>query len=219
LNPAEAIAYSCNYYFGRLGERLSETQFRKTLAEFGFGAKSGLNAEDESAGLLGRGEWRAQNALGDGEYLEVTPIQLLMAYSALVNGGHLLTPQMGSDNQIPTKARSDVQITNDERRVVLDGMRGAIRFGTAARAGLDSLPVYIVGKTGTSTPVKGFRTQGWFIGFASSGVDLNNPTLGVLVFLKRGRGADAAEVSAQSSKSTPGSSNTRATCETRASEK
>src|SRR6202521_5500822 len=37
LNPTEAIAYSCNYYFGKVGERLNEASFVSTLSEFGFG--------------------------------------------------------------------------------------------------------------------------------------------------------------------------------------
>lgn len=197
LNPAEAIAYSCNYYFGKLGERLSGTQYRTTLAEFGFGVKTGVNTAEESGGLLGHGTWKPQNALGDGAYLQVTPIQLLMAYAALVNGGHLLTPEVTSSDQFLTKTRAGIQITNTERQVILDGLRGAIRFGTAKQTGLDSLPLNLIGKTGTSTPVKGFRTQGWFVGFAASAADHGfiEPKLGVLVFLRRGHGTDAAAVS------------------------
>ena len=45
LNPTEAIAYSCNYYFGKVGERLNESIFVSTLAEFGFGKASGMVKE------------------------------------------------------------------------------------------------------------------------------------------------------------------------------
>jgi cell division protein FtsI/penicillin-binding protein 2 len=50
LNPTDAIAYSCNYYFGKVGEHLSEPAFVSTLAQFGFGRKSGINFHDESNG-------------------------------------------------------------------------------------------------------------------------------------------------------------------------
>jgi len=43
LDPERAIAYSCNYYFGKLGERLSEDSFRATLSSFGFGRRTGTN--------------------------------------------------------------------------------------------------------------------------------------------------------------------------------
>src|SRR6266508_3936845 len=45
LNPTDAIAYSCNYYFGKVGEQLEETAFSSTLNEFGFGRPSGINAD------------------------------------------------------------------------------------------------------------------------------------------------------------------------------
>src|SRR6266496_316919 len=196
LNPAEAIAYSCNYYFARLGERLNESDFRATLSEFGFGQKTGINSEHEAAGSLRGAEWHSQNALGDGDYLQVTPIQLLMAYSALVNGGHLFAPRIANTRDFSAHPQTIIQMTGDEHDVIIEGLRGAVRFGTAERAGLNYLPLYILGKTGTSTPLKGFHTQGWFIGFASDRLgQFVNPRLGVLVFLKRGHGADAAEVS------------------------
>src|SRR5215813_2840174 len=194
FNPAEAIAYSCNYYFARLGERLSEQDFRTTLAQFGFGTKTRINQDGESAGLLAHGQWHAENVLGEGQYFQATPVQLLMAYSALVNGGQLLTPQVAPADQFQRRINSTIDISEDQRKIILEGLRGAVRFGTAERTELDRLPLYILGKTGTSTPIRGFRTQGWFVGFAGGDHSVT-PSLGVLVFLKRGQGKDAALVS------------------------
>lgn len=90
-------------------------------------------------------------------------------------------------------------------------MRGAVRYGTAETASLYSLPIYIFGKTGTATQINGFRSQGWFVGFASP-LD-NSPAsplhdnskgdreaapervkLAVLVFLTKAHGSEAAQV-------------------------
>ena len=92
LNPTEAIAYSCNYYFSTVGERLSEDSFTGTLTEFGFGKKTGVNSDHEEIGELKRSDWRPQNAIGEGSYFQATPIQVIDAYSALINGGHLFRP-------------------------------------------------------------------------------------------------------------------------------
>ena len=88
-----------NYYFGKLGEQLPESTFNSTLAEFGFGQATKINpiGVPEAAGKLPYGQWRAETALGEGEQIQVTPIQLLTAYSALVNGGHLLVPQIAPE--------------------------------------------------------------------------------------------------------------------------
>src|SRR4030095_1816451 len=118
------------------------------------------------------------------------------AYSALVNGGNLFIPRVGPPQDFKGQIRDLIPLSSDEQKVVREGLRGAILFGTADHSGLSSLPLYIVGKTGTSTPLKGFRTQGWFVGFASQQrVESFTPQLGVLVFLKRSHGATAAEVS------------------------
>jgi len=211
LNPTEAIAYSCNYYFGKVGERLNEANFVATLSEFGFGKSTGINASREGQGKLPRNGWHSQNAIGESDDLQATPIQLIDAYSALVNGGHLFTPRVASAVGYVPELRANVAIKDEQRTLIVQGMRGAVRYGTAETASLYSLPIYIFGKTGTATQINGFRSQGWFVGFASlpdgnsaSSSDDNpraekesapeNVKLAVLVFLTKAHGSEAAQV-------------------------
>lgn len=198
FNLAEALAYSCNDYFAHVGERLSEGSFNSTLAGYGFGQRTGVAAA-EASGKLPRGDWRVQSALGDDDNFLVTPVQLLAAFAALVNGGDLFRPQQSSDTAfVPAKA-ARLNITAAHRKVLLEGMRGAVKYGTAEKSGLGKLPQYVFGKTGTSTASNGFRTQGWFVGFAADKPATGVPApeqvkLGVLVFLKRAHGSQAAEL-------------------------
>src|SRR5258708_11335778 len=79
-------------------------------------------------------------------------------------------------------------------------MAGAVRYGTARSAHLDLLPLYILGKTGTSVPPKGFRANGWFVGLAAEPQPQGEPKpgqidLAVLVLLDRSHGSEAAAVS------------------------
>ncbi|MBA2705081.1 MAG: SpoIID/LytB domain-containing protein [Blastocatellia bacterium] len=203
LNPTEAIAYSCNYYFGKLGERLSETNFQTTLNDFGFARKTGVNIVNESPGRMQRSVWRPQSAMGEGEYLQTTPLQLINAYAALVNGGRVFVPHLSATSKVSPEIQNSVTLDNEQRELIVKGMRGAVRYGTAESANLYSLPLYIFGKTGTATEINGYRTHGWFVGFASrvnnDGNDAGVPApdkigLAVLVFLARAHGVDAAEV-------------------------
>ena len=203
LNPTEAIAYSCNYYFSAVGEHLKEESFRSTLSEFGFGRKSGINAGGEATGQLQRSEWRPQNAIGEGNYFQATPIQVANAYTALVNGGRVFTPHLGEPAGFAADVQANVEIKGLDRQVIVKGMRGAVRYGSAEKANLYSLPIYIFGKTGTATEINGFRTHGWFIGIASQAANngaaeseaaADKVNLVVLVFLNRGHGFEAAEV-------------------------
>jgi stage II sporulation protein D len=177
LNLEEALAYSCNHYFAKTGEKINADAFAQTLTQFGFDS-------------INRAKWEPHSAIGQGEFVQVTPLQLLRAYTALFNGGRLFH----SDSE-PTQ----VPISDAERATLLAGMRGAVKFGTAERAELDTVSNYVIGKTGTATQLQGFRSQGWFVGLAfapNKPPDPQNAERAVVVYLKRGHGSDAAEVAA-----------------------
>jgi stage II sporulation protein D len=196
LNTADALAYSCNYYYASVGERLEEADFTRLLREFGFGQMTELDAAHESAGSIARGKWRLQSAIGEGEFLQVTPLQLVTAYAALFNGGNLFKPGLAATNFTPA-SRARLRIADLEREVLLSGMRQAVTVGSAFKARLDSIPSYIAGKTGTSTVTNGFRTQGWFVGLSFAPDETGTPTeptLAVVVYLRNAHGSDAAEI-------------------------
>ncbi|MBA3440469.1 MAG: SpoIID/LytB domain-containing protein, partial [Pyrinomonadaceae bacterium] len=198
FDPVKALAYSCNYYYAKLGEGLSEGTFNETLASFGFGARTGTG-EREASGMLPHKAWRTSNALGESQQLLVTPVQLITAYAALANGGRLFTPQQAAPLDFVPQERACPFIAPGDRVLLLEGMRGAVTYGTASRARLNSLPGRIFGKTGTATPVDDFRAHGWFVGFAADGdagetVPPSSVQLVVLVFLKRASGAECAEL-------------------------
>ena len=161
FKAAEALAYSCNYYFASIGERLEEERVSSLLTEAGLGQ------------MLARSRWQPESAVGEGAFLQVTPIQLANAYAALFNG--------------------KIRIDEQHRAILMQGMRGTVEFGTAEKVDLDSLPTFVIGKTGTSTPLQGFRPQGWFAGVAFA-PDTKAAQLIVVVYLKNGHGSDAAAV-------------------------
>lgn len=218
FSPSQAIAYSCNYYFATAGHRLGRDKLLATLREFDFGQATGISG-DEVNGVLrpceignsalvrtsepnlaaDQADCRERSAIGESDHIQVTPIQLLTAYTALVNGGRLLTPRIATSDQFQAVERSNINIASQHRAIIVDGMSGAIRYGTARAAKLDSLPLTIIGKTGTATPVKGFRSNGWFVGFAgpfqSNGeLDPAQIDLAVLVLLSSAHGSQAAEL-------------------------
>ena len=199
FSPMQALAYSCNDFFAHTGERLSESAFNAMLASFGFGKRTGMNAGNENEGRLPHGEWSVREALGESENLLVTPIQMLAAYTALINGGHLYQPGQSGAAGFTSHEKSRISIAPAHRTMLIEGMRGVVKYGTAAKADLSSLPLSVFGKTGTSTASNGFRTNGWFVGFAAQQTEAREPApesvkLAVLVFLKRAHGAQGAEV-------------------------
>jgi membrane peptidoglycan carboxypeptidase len=224
FTPSQAIAYSCNYYFATLGQRLGRDKLVETVRSFGFGQPNGGAEGEEVAGTLRpcqtgtstrirtqesnhaseQRDCDAREAVGESNQILVTPVQLLAAYAALVNGGHLFQVRVAEPDEFQAVARSRIDISEQHRAIITEGMRGAVRYGTARSARLDSLPLYIIGKTGTALPAKGFRFNGWFVGFAGSDA---NPVssagemkpdqvkLAVLVLLARSHGSEAAALS------------------------
>jgi SpoIID/LytB domain protein len=207
FGPAQALANSCNYFFARVAESLDGETYARMLREFGFGVQTRAGDEQEATGLLPRGSPHVPEMLGESEQLRVTPAQLVTAYAALFNGGRLLAPQVARAEGFAPRIRAHMDVAPAHRAMLVAGMRGVVAYGTAARAGLATLPVYVFGKTGTSTPQDDWRAQGWFVGFAAGenpptgkasagGEDLTTTgiRLAVLVFLKRSHGAEAAEL-------------------------
>ena len=196
FDPAQALAFSCNYYFGKLGERLNGDSFNATLLSFGFGASTNTDKEREVNGALPRGgRMKARDALGESKELLVTPIQLLTAYAALTNGGHLYLPQLATAREFNKRERARITIAPAHRALLIKGMRGSIVYGTAEHAALSRLPSYLFGKTGTATASDDLHTQGWFVGLASEPGDTRpeGVELAVLVFLRNAHGAECAE--------------------------
>jgi stage II sporulation protein D len=227
FNSAQALAHSCNYYFARLAERLPHDEFNTTLAAYGFGAhnvahtdnattiKTSLPADRTATATattatprLPRGQWQVSTALGEGQELLVTPAQLIAAYAALFNGGQLYRTQIHAPENFRAQTLAQLDITPEERTLLLTGLRGAVKYGTAVASDLASLPTHVFGKTGTATETDSPHTHGWFVGFASeravsgdfaarSQPEQPAPAevkLAVLVFLKRGQGKQSAEL-------------------------
>src|SRR5262249_61432565 len=110
----------------------------------------------------------------------------------------------------PPQQGALLRIDNNHRMVVMKGCRGAVEYGTASEAGLKSLPIFFFGKRGTAAASNEFRRYGWFVCFAcdakTTSIESAAPEalkLGVLVFLKRGHGWEAAAVARNVLESSP----------------
>ena len=207
----EAIEVSCDTFFYHLARDAGIDRLAAWARAFGLGAATGIELGGESTGLVPDDAWsrkaRGQPwyggetisvGIGQGPIL-VTPIQMAVAYAALVNGGRLVKPHLveGRDGPprtigFPADALAEVQRGME---LVVAGDRG-----TARRLG--SLPVRFAGKTGTSQVMRKQEGVHWqdlpweqrhhalFIGYAP----LGDPQLVVAVVVEHG--GDAASVAA-----------------------
>ena len=94
-NFVQGVQNSCNPVFMEIGERLGAETFLKYMQKFGFAEKTGVDLAGEATGIIHKQENVGPVELATmsfGQSFQITPLQLLRAASAIVNGGTLITP-------------------------------------------------------------------------------------------------------------------------------
>jgi stage V sporulation protein D (sporulation-specific penicillin-binding protein) len=92
---ALALANSCNPAFIEIGQSLGINKFSNYLEAFGFTQKTGIDLPGEVDPIYMSKERMGEVELASsafGQTNKITPIQMITAYSAVINGGYLVTP-------------------------------------------------------------------------------------------------------------------------------
>jgi len=100
LTFTDVVAESSNVGTIKVALRLGRERFYKYIAAFGFGRKTGIDLPGEIPGLLRDVRQWSGVSLGEisiGQEIGVTPLQVAVAYSALANGGTMMTPYIVSE--------------------------------------------------------------------------------------------------------------------------
>ena len=208
----QAVQHSCNVAFVNIGQRVGAENFYKYCEAFGFlnitgdpdenlTATTGIDLAGESGSI-----WWSQNtfcspknlsqlaAASFGQTFTITPLQLISAVSACVNGGYLMQPYVVSRMLNPDGTAAYERKPNMLRQVIseqtsatvrgiLEKVVGDSRDGTGRNAAVAGYR--IGGKTGTSEKVSLEAKTGEkqyivsFIGFAPA----DDPKIAVLIFL------------------------------------
>ncbi|HEX8265190.1 MAG TPA: penicillin-binding transpeptidase domain-containing protein [Pyrinomonadaceae bacterium] len=179
LDLTDALAYSNNGYFQKVGGSVGYNKMMSYSRELGLGAPTGINLPGESAGKLPepKSGFPLNRMSSHGDDFEVTPLQLAVEVSAITNGGKVLKPHIVRNQQEqisfhPTMRRQ-LNLPQTTLRGVMPGMMGAVAYGTARRAKDDSLN--IAGKTGSCIG------QGSWLGLFASVAPVQNPKYAVVV--------------------------------------
>ena len=190
MNLDDALAYSNNSYFQKVGTNLGSEKMVSYARALGLGEPTGFDAEKETGGKLPYGNNNAR-IYSHGDDFEVTPLQLAVMVSAITNGGKLVVPQTPRSKVQKTKfqgfMRREVNLPQETLQNLVPGMIGATEYGTARRASIDGLNV--AGKTGSCI----FGST--WIGLFASVAPAINPKYAVVVITRgqseRGKYASA----------------------------
>ena len=155
----QVLQNSCNPGFVKLGDLLGKERLSSYIDKFGFGEKTGVDLNGEGKGILfsldrvGNVE-RSTTAFGQGP--SVTPIQQVMAVSAVVNGGYLYQPYVVKSISDNTNTVYEEKSKVFKRRVISSETSAIMRIAlesVVAKGGGRSAYIEgyrIGGKTGTA---------------------------------------------------------------------
>jgi cell division protein FtsI (penicillin-binding protein 3) len=193
LNVTEILAHSSNIGTAKIAFDLGAQRLFQGLADFGFGAKTGMDLPGEARGIMNPLPWRPHllSNISFGHGIAVTPMQMIAAYGAIANGGMLRKPMLVKKVRRPGQAEAVELQPQDIRRVLTSAdaatMRLMLTAATEEKAtGWNArIPGYhVAGKTGTAQKVdtvKGGYIPNSYISSFAGFVPAHNPRYVILV--------------------------------------
>lgn len=162
LNVTEILAHSSNIGVAKIAFDLGDQKLYQALADFGFGAKTGIEVPGEARGIVNPLPWR-QHLLSNvsfGHGIAVTPLQMAVAYTAIANGGLIKRPILVRGIKAPNEDEPELFQAEEIRRVLSPQDAATMRLmltaatETSATGAKARIPGYHVsGKTGTAQKV------------------------------------------------------------------
>ena len=172
---AQALQNSCNLAFAHIGLKLGGERFYEYVQKFGILEKTGIDLAGESGGvffskelIVDTDKWGTASLTSGsfGQTFKITPLQLVRAVSAVVNGGYLLEPYIVSevvdcDGNTLLKQEPTVlgrPISEETSKIMCGLIESVVAEGTAKNAAVSGYRVG--GKTGTSEKIDVFDENG-----------------------------------------------------------
>ncbi|MCD5406537.1 MAG: stage V sporulation protein D [Desulfotomaculum sp.] len=195
----EVVKNSCNPGFIEVGLNIGIEKFYKYIRNFGFGQPTGIELPGEARGIL-IDEKKATNlnlaTISIGQSIATTPIQLITAVSAAINGGYLMRPYVVKeirDNQNKLIKENNPQkvhrVISEKTSLVIRGLLAdVVLHGTGKNAYVDGYPAG--GKTGTAQIVGdcGGYVSGRYVASFAGFAPVDNPRIAVLIMVQEPQG-------------------------------
>ena len=200
----EALAESCNIYFGTVGvEHLGIGVISSYAREFGLGSATGVELEGEISGVVPTKDWKhdvhntpwtggdtLNASIGQG-FLTVTPLQMANVLAAIANKGTIYRPHLlkevrrpGSGTVLeetePEILRQIDLLEDEDWERLQSAMRQVITDGTGVWA-IYTESVEIAGKTGTGEVGSDVGWHDWFVAYGPYEASDPNEQVAVVV--------------------------------------
>ncbi len=176
-NFVEGAQNSCNPVFIQVGLRLGVDRYYRYFRKFGLLTKTGVDLPGEARTIMHQEKNMGEVELATvsfGQSFQITPIQLAITVSSLINGGRRVTPHFGTavSDREQTKAEELVYpvkegiVSSETSGQIREILEKVVSLGSGKNAGIQGY--HIGGKTATSQtlPRSSCRYISSFLGFA-----------------------------------------------------
>lgn len=151
-NFIESMTNSCNPAFVAIGQKLSGPLFSKYFKAFGLTEKTGIDLPAEANSIYAKNMTQVTLASSSfGQTNKITPIQMITAYAAVVNGGNLVTPYV-VNKIVDTDGNIVKEFTPTIKRQVISEETSAIMR--------DTLQTVVTTNSGSNVYIKGYNIGG-----------------------------------------------------------
>ena len=191
----EGVQNSCNPVFMAVAQRLGADTFYDYMVKFGFTEKTGVDLNGEAVGIIHKKENIGPVELATmsfGQSFQITPLQLLRAASAVVNGGYLITPHFavkavdenGNTVEVFDDGNKEKILSDETSAQMREILESVVSEGTGNKAYIAGYS--IGGKTATSEKLP--RGNGKYIASFMTFAPAENPQIMSLVLIDEPQG-------------------------------
>ncbi|MDX2270656.1 MAG: penicillin-binding protein 2 [Cyanobacteriota bacterium] len=197
LNFEQAMAYSSDTFFYQIALGTKAGPIQEWSRRFGLGEPTGLGLTGEAAGLVPDEAWKQKYwgepwyvgdtvnmSIGQG-FMTASPLQMAVVTAAVANGGWRVRPRLSPQEAElePLPDRRWIGLSPATERILKNGLRGVITYGTGSALKLAPGLPSLAGKSGTAEdPPRDNHT--WFVSYAP----FEEPEIVVVAFLENSGG-------------------------------
>ena len=159
LTIPEILMKSSNVGAAKISLRMGDQSYYDYVRAYGFGEKTGIPLQGEISGLVNpphRWDKLTKTRMAFGQSIAVTPIQMVMAMSAIANGGKLMKPRLvlseGEGSAVESVPPVRQVVSKKAANYIATALQRVVSSqGTAPLAHIDGYTV--AGKTGTAQKI------------------------------------------------------------------
>jgi penicillin-binding protein 2 len=176
LNFVGAMKWSSDTFFYQIAMGVGDRDLIHWTRRYGFGRKTGIELEEEAAGLVPDDAWKRKElsegwylgdtvnmSIGQG-FLQSTPLQVAVMFAVPANKGYLVKPHLLKDDHSSRNWRESLNLKPITIEILREGLREVVTTGTGTALNVSNLPP-VAGKSGTAEDF-GRQSHTWFGAYA-----------------------------------------------------